>query len=915
MTGRRLSWARLLARHLRLSAARWAVLALVVLVTSATVMAWPRWLERSATEEVRRELASSAFVDPTAVPSQVWVNVYQAATSIGTAEANAWGGVERTLDRVRTDAPEPLRSVLGEPGMYSIVTGAVAVPIGVASMTIRAFTSPGFLDRVEFVEGAAPAYSSYTADAYPHPISGEPGFEDFVPPPIELALSVEAAEALQWEVGETRTITSRLPEGPWLEQDLVLSGTYRATQETAASGWADQGLPLLQPSISYSAYQDVLVEARAYVPPSSSMVLLSLALNAAAPPTTRLWYPLLLDSVTMQEARDLAVQLHDLTTNPVPIEDYPATFSSEAPEIIDTVLGRQQATNAVLGLAVAAPAGVLLVLLALAASVIVQPRRTALGLLTARGASPLQVRTLLGVEAALVALPAAALGGLAAVQLVPAYSSPWWWLAPAVVAAAPICALALGGESKDRPKLRLIGELVVVLLTVAATVTLLTSHQLGATSDWQDTATSGGDPLSLVTPLLLAISVALGCLRLLPVLVRPVATRLRARPDLVPALGSTLAARRRAPLASTIAVATGAAVAVLGQVSTATVTEGLDNAARTSVGADVRIAGLLSEDDLTFLDQLDGVDAVATIVTPYSAATVITGVDDAVVTLYAVEPDALAAVQKDTPGALTVPAHDPGAPAPVVLSQATDLAVGDVGEMVVGSRFPVEVAALERRAPGLTNAGVWGAIDVAALREAGIDLSPNAALVDLTESGSVTAADTVAALREHFKERATITAYDERVAQLSEAPTATALRIGLAVVSVLGVGAAVVAVLLTLAGASAQRTRLVSVLRTLGLPQRAELRLVLWEIAPAAGLALVVGAGLGFGLAALLVQVTDLRPFTGTAEQPPLVLAPVGLTLTLLGVALAVVVAVVVAAWAAGRRSAAVVLRVGEGSS
>ena len=94
----------------------------------------------------------------------------------------------------------------------------------------------------------------------------------------------------------------------------------------------------------------------------------------------------------------------------------------------------------------------------------------------------------------------------------------------------------------------------------------------------------------------------------------------------------------------------------------------------------------------------------------------------------------------------------------------------------VGSRFPVEVAALERRAPGLTNAGVWGAIDVAALREAGIDLSPNAALVDLTESGSVTAADTVAALREHFKERATITAYDERVAQLSEAPTATALR-------------------------------------------------------------------------------------------------------------------------------------------
>lgn len=295
-------------------------------------------------------------------------------------------------------------------------------------------------------------------------------------------------------------------------------------------------------------------------------------------------------------------------------------------------------------------------------------------------------------------------------------------------------------------------------------------------------------------------------------------------------------------------------------------------------------------------------------------------------TLYAVDPAALERVQHDTPEALDVPAYEPGepggpgepaVPAGLVVSDRSDLAVGDSGEMVVGSRLPVEVAQRAARAPGLTNAGVWGVIDVAALQAAGIDLPPNAALLALTpdDRGPAASAEVVAALRSHFGDRATITSYAERVGQLTDAPTARALRTGLGVVSVLGVASAVVAVLLTLAGANEPRTRLISVLRTLGLPPRAELRLVLWEIAPAAGLALLLGAGLGFGLSALLVRVTDLRAFTGSAQQPVLTLEPLGLGLTLVGVAFAVVVAVVVAAWAAGRRSAAVVLRVGEGSS
>ena len=61
-----MSWPRLLGRHLRLSGARWAVLALVVALTSALAMAWPRWLSATTTHELRGDLgaASKFLVDP-----------------------------------------------------------------------------------------------------------------------------------------------------------------------------------------------------------------------------------------------------------------------------------------------------------------------------------------------------------------------------------------------------------------------------------------------------------------------------------------------------------------------------------------------------------------------------------------------------------------------------------------------------------------------------------------------------------------------------------------------------------------------------------------------------------------------------------------------------------------------------------
>ena len=64
-----MSWTSLVLRHLRGSAARWAALAAVVAVTRALVLVWPRWLDRTATSEMHRDLgsASAPLVDPSAV--------------------------------------------------------------------------------------------------------------------------------------------------------------------------------------------------------------------------------------------------------------------------------------------------------------------------------------------------------------------------------------------------------------------------------------------------------------------------------------------------------------------------------------------------------------------------------------------------------------------------------------------------------------------------------------------------------------------------------------------------------------------------------------------------------------------------------------------------------------------------------
>src|SRR5690606_27015065 len=80
----------------------------------------------------------------------------------------------------------------------------------------------------------------------------------------------------------------------------------------------------------------------------------------------------------------------------------------------------------------------------------------------------------------------------------------------------------------------------------------------------------------------------------------------------------------------------------------------------------------------------------------------------------------------------------------------------------------------------------------------------------------------------------------------------------------------VVAVVMTLMMGAPARTRLMAVLRTLGLDPRQARAVVAWELAPLAAVAILAGGVLGVLVPWVVLSAMDLRALTGGTEQPAL---------------------------------------------
>lgn len=883
-----MSWPRLLGRHLRLSGARWAVLALVVALTSALAMAWPRWLSATATHELRDDLgaASKTLVDPSVVlgPADGFASESDAGSSSDP--------VATALTRYRAGLPEPLRSTIGAPARWTTYQGLPADSPKVTdagAMFVEPATVPQLLQHARFVAGRAPKPTDISAAQTPPPADGAstPPATTLV---VEIAMSTEMARGMQWSLGESRpTAGQHSYLGDSVQVQMTLVGLFEPDDPTS-SFWQNAGT-LLHVTWTQSNNIGPIATGRGVVAGATD-------LRWMFPAHSRVWFPLLTGRLDAATAPRLAQQLRtSLTSVPIGAQSTAsAPLVTDAPDHITAILARAKAAGSVLTLAVAAPAGVLLALLALAAQVVVGPRRGAHLLTALRGGSLHQHRTLLGTEAALVCLPAAAVGALAAAALVPAHVNPWWWVAPATLGLVPVLTMAAASPVPRVPRVpRVAVEAAVLVLAAAAVVEL-------AVRGIDDSA--GTDALAAVAPLLLAVLTALACARVVPLVVRPLAARLRRRDDLVTPLGAALSARRPTPLTATVATVAGTAVALLGVLVTATLDTGRVTAAATGVGADVRVNGALDDALVAKVRDVPGVAQVAPVI---SSNAIYLRVDGRRVPAELFVADAgLTTVQAAVPGHLAVPPVGT-----VLVSSTLGVPAGATGaEIATDPATPVTVETAGGTPPGLTTAHAWVLVDARTLAAAHLRNQPDSAFLALDRTADPVAV--AAAVRKAVGPDLSVTTARERLEALRSAPTARALSLGILLVVAAGLLAAALAVALALSARSAPRTRLVAVLRTLGLPPRSELRLVLWEVAPGVAVGVLAGVGLGFGLAGLLLACVDLRPFTGGAAQPHLTVDPLAVAAAVAVVVVVAAAAVVVSAWAAARRSAAVVLRAGE---
>ncbi|MEV7216449.1 hypothetical protein AB0O31_25580, partial [Kitasatospora cineracea] len=426
--------------------------------------------------------------------------------------------------------------------------------------------------------------------------------------PVQVALSASAARSVAVKVGDVfRTGPSIMTSGVRLSPlPMRVVGLYEAL-DPADPFWA--GAPCaVKACINISPPPVIGAEPRPYwfvTPLIGPEELSRVALwGGSGEDFWRL--PVRVSALHADRLEQTSFALAKVTSGPIAVRvttglDRPGVrVASALRDSIDSARQRQTAIDSITAVGLAGAAGVAAVVLCLAAALTAERRASELLLLRARGAGAGGVfRRLLGESAATV-LPAVGLALLLGFVLLP---TPRW--VPAAVASGALAVLAVlafpvravlllrGPRAGARPeRRRLVGELAVLAVTVAASVQVLRRgvSPLG----------EGTDPLLVAAPLLLSLTGALLLARLQPVLIGLLARRAGRRSGAVGFLGLARAARggggpRSRPsvlplLALVLAVACGA----VGATVLESVAVGRTESARYSIGADASVSAELN---------------------------------------------------------------------------------------------------------------------------------------------------------------------------------------------------------------------------------------------------------------------------------------------------------------------------------
>ncbi|MBM4830817.1 MULTISPECIES: ABC transporter permease [Actinomycetes] len=888
-----------------------AALALLVAVTAFLAAALPPALDRYDEEGMRRALEAAG---PTRTSVQIQVSDADMYLSDG-----PWEDLFR-----REQVEGPFAKLLALPGR--------ALPLdedqsSAGVRTTRAMKAPDpYLSQPDGVapvfhlvaQGGVAEHSRLTQGRLPKaPEDPGPGAGSLEADSLEAAVTTETAKKLNIRVGSvvhfpraegdplavrvTGLVAPREPDGAYWSALPELGRPHRMITQGPVPSQYWAGALLLAPDAGPALLATPGAPARYWTLAPDLSALHGRDLEALTSAVASLEGGPLLERITATVSPNLDV-------------------STDLDDVLGGYKGLWSAIGPLVAVAAFGTGTVAAVVLCMAGGLAAARRRAELTLLRARGASLRGLAGRLLAETVVVAVPAAALGLLAARLAVgtgrPAQS------AVAAGAVALVAALALplravaahravgvhtGREDvvRARPsKRRLVAEVTLLAVAAGAVLTLRTR---GTSADGDPT----GDELVSLAPVLVAVIAALVLVRLYPLPLRGLARPARRMRGVVGPLSLARAGRAGgSTVLPLLALLTALTTAAFGGSVLTGVTDARERAAVFAVGADARVFDLTeaAKGVEERVRRAPGVDDVTPVKVSYSALA-----GNQRVSLAGVEPDAYAALSSrlddgafdaDTlkaDGEDTVPALGSPAlaerfgddPFPVILED--------------GDSFTARVVAVRTWTPAL-GADDFLVVDGSALRAG---LEPPTGLLVIGDPPDA------AALRKAAGDDAQVQLRSDVVAATVESPLQTGAERVYAAAVAAGAAYAALALLLTLLRAAPERAALLARLRTMGLTRAQGRRLLILESLPQAVLAAVGGALTAWAAIRLLapgIDLTTVAVSTGApaagrallrADQLALLVPALAVVALTVGVAAA-------QAWWSGRRGAVRELRAGD---
>ena len=911
------------------------LLALLVALIAGAATLWPRYILDMNGRQVPYQVSALSAQQRDLLANWGATMVPEAGREYVSAE-DTWGAVFDGLERTRADQPEPLRSMMGTGDLFiELGKGALMEPpegTDYALVALQQRVDPLLEEHVDLVSGQWPQVVINPSPQLP----AEAIPEGTASGPIQVLLLDEAAQRLNLEAGDEYG-------------DLLVTGTF-TPKDPEDVRWAHMPNSVTIGEL-FDGNTGLTGLVTAYLPPANPGSTGPITNNAM-----KLFYPIDGASVAGDQIDEVTAQLIRLTSTqqdirlPATGEEFNTTFNSpdmnlhtppiqttfatESLNTFEALSQQQRATASILAVVAAGPIGVALAVLALAARLIVSRRQSSLGLATARGGSPAQVRGAMALEGLAAGVPAAVAGHYAA-GLVDLPGSGWTeWVPVGLIALAPAVLLALTSSTATRSsrsdlssrgasRLRALVEIIALGLAGLAVWRLLDRGLTGvsqareATGPAADTTAAaavevdtGVDVLMAATPVLLALAACVITLRLYPLPVHGLMSLFRRGRGLTNFLGAARAVRDPAGgVIPALAVILGVSVAVLSSVLAATISTGAESAVWRTSGADVRMSGPTWDDeDVTTVRDVEGVGEVAAVRPAAHNADLSGEVAARGVTIYILD-STLPEVWADTP----LP------PLPDALFAASDAATpvlsgGDItaesGTGTLGDHGAVNIVGHVDDLPGVRTRGEFLVVDRAQWEAAGGSTPPGEVL--LVKASDPSQVETLTTALNTAVPNALAETPQAKLAVFREAPVTGSMSwlLGAAVVATTVL--TVLAVLFVQLMAAAGRTSLFAVLRTLGLSQRQARGLTAWELGPLVAMAFAVGAALGLLVPWLLLRAIDLTGLTGGTTQPALAIDWTVLGPVVLGILAVVALAIAVSAALSGRADLVSTLRRGE---